>query len=84
MSSNPLTLKILTPDGTVYDGPAEAVFLPGTMGRFEVLQGHASIISSLEKGTIEWRCDGRMDSISIRDGAVIVENNIVTVCAQVV
>lgn len=83
MNGNPLTLRILTPDGTAYDGPAEAVFLPGTSGPFEVLPMHAPIITSLEGGRIEWRCDGKPESVSIRDGAAIVENDIVTVCAQV-
>ena len=82
MSGNPLILKVLTPDGTVYDGPAEAVFLPGSSGPFEVLHMHAPIITSLERGQIEWRCDGKSESLTIRDGAAIVENDTVTVCAQ--
>ncbi|MBO4475836.1 MAG: F0F1 ATP synthase subunit epsilon [Bacteroidales bacterium] len=77
-----LTLRILTPVGTAFEGPVEAVFVPGSSGAFEVLPGHAPIISSLESGRILWRHDGREDSLAVRTGAMIVENNTVTVCAQ--
>ena len=82
MSHTSLILKILTPDGTAFEGTVEAVFLPGTQGAFEVLPGHASIISSLDKGTIEWRTSAGTQTLEVRDGAVIVENDTVTVCAQ--
>ncbi|MBO4742625.1 MAG: F0F1 ATP synthase subunit epsilon [Bacteroidales bacterium] len=83
MSHNSLILKVLTPDGTAFDGPVDAVFLPGTLGQFEVLPAHAPIISSLGPGSIEWRCGDKLESLPVRDGAVIVENDTVTVCAQV-
>ncbi len=83
MSPKPLILRILTPDGTVFDGPVEAVFLPGSKGRFEVLPGHAPLITSLDPGRIDWRTGGLRQAIAVRDGAAIVEDNTVTVCAQV-
>ena len=82
MSHTSLILKVLTPDGTAFEGTVEAVFLPGTQGAFEVLPGHAPIISSLDKGTIEWRTSAGTQMLNVRDGAVIVENDTVTVCAQ--
>ena len=33
-----MTLEILTPDKTVYEGEATSVTLPGTLGFFEILQ----------------------------------------------
>ena len=77
-----LKLKVLTPDGTVFDGSVEAVFLPGSKGRFEVLPGHAPIITSLTRGVIDWRPSTSGQTVSVRDGAAIVENDTVTVCAQ--
>jgi F-type H+-transporting ATPase subunit epsilon len=77
-----LTLRILTPVGTAFSGSVDAVFLPGSAGAFEVLPGHAPIISSLEKGRILWRQDGKEDSVEVRGGAIMVEDNNVTVCAQ--
>lgn len=83
MSHTSLILKILTPDGTAFEGPVQAVFLPGTQGAFEVLPAHAPIISSLDRGSIEWRAGDKLESLKVRAGAVIVENDTVTVCAQV-
>lgn len=83
MTHSSLILKILTPDGTPFEGPVDAVFLPGTQGAFEVLPGHAPIISSLDRGSIDWRVADKLESLKVRAGAVIVENDTVTVCAQV-
>ena len=47
-----LTIRILTPEGTLYEGAANAVFLPGSVSPFEVLPGHAPIISALSAGDI--------------------------------
>lgn len=45
-------LDIITADKNLFTGEIEAVTLPGTAGSFQVLKGHAALISSLEKGKI--------------------------------
>lgn len=77
-----LSLRILTPDGPVFDGPVEAAFLPGSGGPFEVLPGHAPIISSLEAGSIVWRTGGKERSVVIKNGSAIQDKGIITVCVQ--
>ncbi len=47
-----MNITILTPDQEVFKGPIFSVKVPGTMGEFQVLNNHASIVSSLEKGTV--------------------------------
>ena len=47
-----MQLEIITPDKSLFSGEAISVKFPGTGGRFETLNNHANIISSLEKGTI--------------------------------
>ena len=37
----------------IYSGEATLVSLPGSKGAFEILQNHAAIISTLEKGRIK-------------------------------
>lgn len=62
---------------------ASAVFLPGTLGEFEVLQDHAPLISGLSKGSVRWRTEsGEMQSIQISGGIVKVDNNNITVCVE--
>ena len=82
MTFKQLTLKILSPEGTVFEGPVTAVYLPGTMGRFEVLPGHAPIVSSLSKGEIRWRVEGNESVIAVSGGAIMLKDNTLTVCAQ--
>ena len=83
MTFKALTLRILTPEGTVFEGPVEAVWLPGSMSSFEVLPGHAPIISALEKGEVQWKAGGVKSALAIRSGSMILDDGLLTVCAQV-
>jgi len=46
-------LEILTPEKKIYSGEASSVSVPGTEGRFQVLNNHAPIISTLQAGQIK-------------------------------
>ncbi|MDA3879090.1 MAG: ATP synthase F1 subunit epsilon [Prolixibacteraceae bacterium] len=48
-----MELEIITPDKKLYSGSIYMVRLPGTKGSFSILQNHAPIISTLEKGIIK-------------------------------
>lgn len=48
-----MLLEIITPDKRIYSGEVKLVQLPGTLGSFEILNNHAPIISTLEKGRIK-------------------------------
>ena len=75
-----LTLKIITPQKELLNATASLVELPGTMGRFEVLPGHAPLISSLDAGTIRYLQDKEEHRIETQPGFVEVGDNVVTVC----
>jgi len=79
MKDSALTVRILTPEGTLYEGAAEAVFLPGMKSAFEILPGHAPLISTLDGGEITLRPERRF---SIRYGVVKVKDNVVTLCVE--
>lgn len=76
-----MILRILTPASSE-EHRAEAVFLPGASGAFEVLPGHAPIISALEAGSIRWRDAGREQSVPLDGGMVMVRNDVITVCIE--
>lgn len=46
-------LEIITPETKIFSGEIEAVQLPGADGLFQILNGHAPIISSLTKGSVK-------------------------------
>jgi F-type H+-transporting ATPase subunit epsilon len=49
----PLTLSIVTPEGTRFEGPVERVVVPGTEGDFGVLPGHERFLSPVRIGELE-------------------------------
>ena len=79
MKNDALTVRILTPEGTLFEGAAEAVFLPGMKGAFEVLPGHAPLISTLDRGEIVLRPEQRFP---ILRGVVKVLADEITVCVE--
>lgn len=83
MAEARLTVKVISPEQTVFEGAAEAVFLPGSAGPFEVLPGHAPLISSLTCGDIGIRePGGQMRLIHVREGVARVLRNNITVCVD--
>jgi len=47
-----MNLIVLTPEKEIYNGPITSVKVPGSTGQFEILKGHASIVSSLVEGEV--------------------------------
>lgn len=76
-----IKVSLLTPEST-QDFEALAVFLPGTQGRFEVLPGHADIISTLDGGEIILRLRGGEEKRFATEGGVMrLQKNVMTICA---
>ena len=48
-----MTLEILTPEHKIFDGAVKAVQMPGQNGLFQVLEGHAAMISRLAQGAVK-------------------------------
>ena len=46
-------LEILTPESRIFTGTVRLISLPGSNGIFEILKGHAPLISTLETGKIK-------------------------------
>lgn len=85
-----LHLQILSPEKCLFDGQVSKVSLPGTKGRFTVLPRHAPLISSLEKGVINFSEVRNADKpneateriVSIQCGFVEVKDNEVIACVE--
>ena len=73
-----LKLKIVSPEKIEFDGEVTQVIVPGTQGQFEILTNHAPIISTLQKGTVEY--DGQR--LDILGGFVSVQKNVVSICIE--
>ena len=49
-----LHLSIVSPEKSIFDGDVKIVTLPGMIGSFSILPGHAPIVSSLKAGTLSY------------------------------
>ena len=78
-----IRLMVLTPQETLFEGLVQKVELPGDKGRFMVLKDHAPIISSLSHGNVVYTSEGSESVIRITAGFVRVNENEITVCAEV-
>ncbi|MCQ2069032.1 MAG: ATP synthase F1 subunit epsilon [Bacteroidaceae bacterium] len=77
-----LKLRIIAPDKLVFEGEVESVTLPGTIGSFTVLNNHAPIISSLEKGKIVYKEANGHTDVAVRSGFAEVKDNILSICVE--
>ena len=77
-----LQLKIVSPEKIEFDGAVESVLVPGTMGQFEILNDHAPIISTLQKGMVEYTTTEGKNSLEILGGFVEVQKNVVSLCVE--
>ncbi|MFR1987678.1 MAG: F0F1 ATP synthase subunit epsilon [Prevotellamassilia sp.] len=77
-----MKVTIVSPEKILFDGEAAAVKLPGEKGRFEVLEHHAPIISTLVQGRIS--CEGENPfEMDIQGGFVEISRNVVSICVEV-
>ncbi len=77
-----MKVKITKPDSTLFDGEASLVQLPGTGGKFEILDNHAPIISSLAKGTVRIVTAEGEQTFDIRGGVVKSQQNDLMILVQ--
>lgn len=75
-----MTLRIISPTDILFEGTADAVTLPGSLGSFTVLPRHAALISTLVKGEISYRTGSEEHSVKTDGGLVDVLNDVVSVC----
>ena len=78
-----MKIKITKPDATLFEGEVKLVQLPGTGGKFEMLENHAPIISSLAKGEVRIVTpDGKEQLFAIRGGVVKGQHNELLILVQ--
>ncbi len=74
-----LTVRVITPDRTVWDAPSEEVILPATSGQLGILTGHAPLLTAIGNGVMRVKAGGKWSAIAVMGGFAEVENNEVTI-----
>ncbi len=73
-----MRLIALTPEKEIFNGNIKSIKVPGTSGQFEILEGHAAIVSALSEGTVRIIDEkGESTKIDIEKGFVeVLENEV--------
>jgi F-type H+-transporting ATPase subunit epsilon len=70
-----MQLEILSPEKTLFTGEVDSVIFPGAQGKFQILNNHAPIISSLSQGNIDYKINSKTNQVEIKRGIVEVLKN---------
>lgn len=74
-----LSIRLIAPDGLIWNTPIQEVVLPTTTGQIGLLEGHAPLITALEIGVLRIKIDQKWKPILTLGGFASVKNDEVTV-----
>ena len=77
-----MKLTIYSPAKTLYSGDVTLCEVPGGRGRFTVLPGHDSIVSTLTEGVVRYATATGEEHLKITGGYVEVDNDEIKICAK--
>ena len=78
-----MDLEIITPDKNLFKGKIKSVKVPGSNGSFMVLNNHAPLISTLEKGVVTVITpESSEKTFDIESGIIEVKQNKIIVLAE--
>jgi F-type H+-transporting ATPase subunit epsilon len=77
-----MLLEILTPESKVFEGQVDSATFPGTKGSFQVLNNHAPLISTLDRGKVVYVTKNIEEELFIGGGVVEVLHNKVVLLAE--
>jgi F-type H+-transporting ATPase subunit epsilon len=83
MPPEKLRLDVVTPERHVVAESVDEVVLPGSMGSFGVLPGHAPLLTDLDIGPLMYRRGQERRQLAVAGGFVEVLPDRVTVLAEV-
>ncbi len=83
MASETLSLRLVSPSQTVFEGEVASMVVPAWDGKVGILPGHAPLIALLGAGMLEAGLPGGgRESFFVRRGVVKVDRNQVTVLSE--
>jgi len=65
-------LEVVTPFGLVVSSKVEEVYVPGSQGDFDILPGHAPLLTSLRIGELHYKMDKGVHYLAVNRGFVEV------------
>ena len=78
-----MKVEIISPSETLFEGEANSVTMPSTMGPFTLLEHHAAIVAILEAGKVSLTDDkGEHHEFAIKGGFTENHDNHLTICVE--
>ena len=78
----PFRLRILTPEGVVFDGEAEMITVRTTVGEKGILARHEPYVAALGIGQAKVRINGETRIAAVSSGSIEVSKDVTTLLAQ--
>jgi F-type H+-transporting ATPase subunit epsilon len=82
MPAERLTVAIISPDSTVYEGEADMVVVPAWDGEVGVLRGHAPMLVLLGAGEMRITQGRTVQRFQVAGGFMQVADDVVTVLSE--
>jgi F-type H+-transporting ATPase subunit epsilon len=77
-----LMLEIVTPEKVAFSGKVEEVTIPGSEGEFGVLVGHASLLSAVKFGELNYTRENKKTYYAVNTGYAEVTAHKVTILVE--
>ncbi len=78
-----LILEIVTPFGEIFNEPIVRCTLPGAEGQFQVLKGHAALMSTIEIGSVKIEfADAKPAYAAVSSGFCEIKDNRVKIIVE--
>ena len=75
-------MEIVTPEGKVFSGNAEAAVVPGVEGEIGILADHAALLSEISLGELRVTSAGKTQIYAVESGVVEIRDNAVSVAVE--
>jgi F-type H+-transporting ATPase subunit epsilon len=82
MPAERLTVAIISPEATVFEGEADMVVAPAWDGEVGVLRGHAPMLVLLGAGDMRITREGTLQRFHVAGGFMQVDDDVVTVLSE--
>ena len=78
-----MTVEIITPEKKLFEGETSMVKVPGAKGSFQMLNMHAPIVSTLDKGEVVIReMNDNELKFNVNGGLVECKNNKIVILVE--
>jgi F-type H+-transporting ATPase subunit epsilon len=77
-----LSVAVITPGATVFEGEADLVVVPAWDGEVGFLRDHAPMMALLGEGVLRVTLDGKEQRFRVAGGFVQVADNVVSVLSE--